>query len=263
MPPVLPENSLLLTQVRQFTTELLRWKQVLEQQFPENADNGSDSGLLLDDQAAWLSQSLQARAALLSLLDRQASRTQDFGGTQSLALYREAQYVLAVLADELILNAHWAGRYQWRLLEDELFRSHAAGDIFFDRLDRLLAPTVLTSRELALVYLQALALDFRGRYRGADPQNRLERYRRQIYQRVFGHTPEQEAQIRLSPGSYGPEIEEEPHRLASAHLWWWSLAVILVVWVIVSSLLWHHVASPVATAAQRINHFRSVGQVSQ
>jgi type VI secretion system protein ImpK len=199
----------------------------------------------------------RARGALLSVLEGQANRIQELGGNLAHSVYREAQYVMAVTADELMLNGAWNGRGQWRLLEEELFQSHAAGDIFFERLERLLAPPVLASSELAMIYLQALALDFRGRYRGYDPQHQLEQYRRFLFGRIFGHAPENDSRERLFSLSYAQESDGEVRRIASAHVWWFVIAGLCAVWLLASALLWQHIADPIQAKVHAVQqHFR-------
>ncbi len=54
--------------------------------------------------------------------------------------YFEAQYVMAAFADDVFIHLDWEGRRAWtsNLLEATLFQSHVAGEMFFEKLDRLL-----------------------------------------------------------------------------------------------------------------------------
>src|SRR5580658_64213 len=74
---------------------------------------------------------------LVSLLERQSLEAGQ-GGAFAYEVYREAQYVMAALADEIFLHLDWEGRSRWTLLESELFHSHAAGEVFFQRVEDLL-----------------------------------------------------------------------------------------------------------------------------
>jgi type VI secretion system protein ImpK len=249
-------------QFRQFAGELIEQKKSLETQFPlapgaiaNTSGNAPEAVQMATTMAAEVQ---RARGALLNVLGGQANRIQELGGNLAYSLYREAQYVMAVTADELMLNGAWLGRSQWRLLEEELFQSHAAGDIFFERIERLLAPPVLVSTELAMIYLQALALDFRGRYRGHDPQHQLEQYRRYLYGRIFGHTPEKEVHDRLFSLSYAQESDGEVRRIASAHVWWLVLAGVCVLWVVGSALLWEQISAPIDAKVHTIQQHSRV-----
>ena len=256
----IPENSLLLMQFRQFAGELIRQKKLLEVQFPlaPGAPSLTEGSQSAEEGAVMVVEVQRARSALLSVLEGQANRIQELGGNLAYGVYREAQYVMAVTADELMLNGAWRGRGQWRLLEEELFQSHAAGDIFFERLERLLAPPVLASNELAMIYLQALALDFRGRFRGHDPQHQLEQYRRYLFGRIFGQVPENDSRERLFSLSYAQESDGEVRRIASAHVWWLVLGGVCALWVLGSALLWQQIAGPIDAKARAVQqHIRS------
>jgi type VI secretion system protein ImpK len=247
----LPENSVLLMQFRHFVSELITVKQRMEQGFPTPPETLSQTALLEKFPGIDIEMD-RARFGLVALLEQQSMRVQDISGSLAFSLYREAEYVMASLADELMLNAEWAGRLHWKLLEEEIFKTRASGETFFTRLDRLLAPNAVPSRELAMIYLQALALDFRGKFRGRDPHNQLAHYRRQLYDRIFQRKLERDNHDLLFPQSYTIESEAESARLASPHLWWLVLAGVLVVWLLVSTVLWRTVASPLQGHLQRI-----------
>jgi type VI protein secretion system component VasF len=109
-----------------------------------------------------------------------------------------------------------------------------------------------------MIYLQALALDFRGRFRGHDPQHELERYRRSLFGRIFEHAPENDSRERLFSLSYRQESEGEIRRVASAHVWWLVLAGICVLWGLASALLWQRIAGPIDAKAHVVQqHLRS------
>src|SRR5947209_3942754 len=77
---------------------------------------------------------------LVSLFERQEAQAWRYGGTYGAEFYKEAQYVMVALADEIFLNTQWEGQRFWvsNLLESKIFRTHVAGELFFQRLDRLL-----------------------------------------------------------------------------------------------------------------------------
>ena len=184
-----------------------------------------------------------ASLLLLGILGQQSVRVQELGGTYGYGLYREAEYVMAALADEIMLNAQWSGRAHWQLLEEELFHSHASGDLFFRKLDRLLSGDTNSSAELAMIFFQALALDFRGRYRGNDPNKSIERYRRRLYHHIYQQAPEDLPQYPFFSQNYQIEVDDEVgRRLPSPHMWWLVLGGIVTVWLVASTLLWQQIS---------------------
>ncbi len=103
--------------------------------------------------------------------------------------YREAQYVLAVLADETLINTEWFGRELWKhhLLEFSLFKTNNAGDLFFEKLDSLLKDGNQLNAGLVEVYLRALILGFQGKYRGTKTcQAIINQYKRECFIFIYG-----------------------------------------------------------------------------
>ncbi len=260
-----PENSILLMQFRQFASELIRLKQLVEQKYPPDgtvdvpvgntapmaapaiADVGGEditsSPAPVSCGAGEETESEKIRQSLLGILGQQSVRVQELGGTYGYGLYREAEYVMAALADEIMLTAQWSGRARWQLLEEELFHSHASGDLFFRKLDHLLSGDTHSSAELAMIYFQALALDFRGRYRGDDPNKSIERYRRRLYNHIYQQAPEDQPPYPHFSQNYQIEIDDEAgRRIPSPHMWWLVLGGIVAVWLVASTLLWQKIS---------------------
>jgi type VI secretion system protein ImpK len=276
------ENSVLLMQFRQFCSELLRLREMVEQRYPPGVAEGPldpaappvvPKSLTLDEDRSVSESSSgssqwtgatpaeNVRQSLLALLEQQSQRSADLGGALGLGLFREAEYIMAALADELFLNAHWSGRNHWPLLEQEIFQTHASGDLFFQKLDRLLSGNATNSNDLAMIYFQALALDFRGRYRDADPQGQLERYRHRLYFRVYHSTADEGAREPIFLETYDETVNEgDIRRLSSPHLWWFVLAGICAVWFFASTLLWRHVTADIR---QQIDQIRASSQTSE
>ncbi len=128
------------------------------------------------------------RDAIVSLLEHQQRAAARVGGDYIL-VYDDARYVMAALADEIFLHSAWAGREVWDtdLVEVRFYGTRIAGDLFFQRVDRLLLSTREgMNLELAKIYLLALSLGFEGRYRGNDPEGALEAYRTRLSNYVHG-----------------------------------------------------------------------------
>lgn len=129
---------------------------------------------------------------LVNFLREQAVEAKKMGGSLGESIYREAQYIMVVFADEVFLNLlQWGGYTFWcnHLLEQRIFGTHIGGEAFFKNLDRFLALNEPIRRDLGFVYLNALGLGFRGRYRGFNDQGKIAEYKNRLYTNLFGHKP--------------------------------------------------------------------------
>lgn len=184
----------------------------------------------------------EALDRLQTLLEMQALESGRRGGDFGLLYYKDAQYVMAVLADEIFIVLDWPGRESWKsdLLETRLFGSYNAGDQFFQRLDGLLAQGERAQPELALVYLMALGLGFKGRYRGLAQASKLEEYRRRLYEYVYRKRPDLTDPGRvLSPQAYRHTLADAtPRLLPNPARWLWLLGFAFAVFLVVSHIVW-------------------------
>lgn len=243
------QNSLLLSQFREFYQELARLKAIAVRPM------GSLSNLLEGETSEPNVQAEDIWQRLLSLLETQAERAARSGGAFGYSVYREAQYVMAALADEFFLNQDWPGKKNWALLETRLFRSHAAGEVVFKKLDLLLLQRDPVYLDLAAIYFFALSLGFQGKYRENDPGNAIDRYRRQLFAMIFRSNPE------LLQGNHHLFSQSYSHTLAEGRIvklphprnWLLALAAIIVLWVTVSHALWSHVTGPIQQRLCDIN----------
>ncbi|HEV2962460.1 MAG TPA: DotU family type IV/VI secretion system protein [Candidatus Angelobacter sp.] len=235
------QNSLLLTQFREFYQELARQKAVAINPV------SSLSQLIQGESRDPRVQAEDIWQRLLSLLESQAERASRSGGAFGYEVYREAQYVMAALADEFFLNQEWRGKASWPLLETRLFRSSGAGEIFFKKLDLLLLQRDPVYVDLAAVYFFALSLGFQGKYRGNDPNNSIDRYRRQLFAIIFRSNPELlQGNHHLFRQNYSHTlVEGRSIKLPHPRTWFLLLAAILIVWVAVTHSLFVHVTAPV------------------
>jgi type VI secretion system protein ImpK len=157
--------------------------------------------------------------------------------------FREAQDVMATLADEVFLHLEWQGRSAWaaNLLETRLRGTHVGGERFFDRLDALLRDPDPLKRPLAAVYLLALSLGFQGRWRGVPGgAERLEEYRTKTFAFVYpGHLSVAAGQRRLFPEAYEHTLEKgEPLRLPHTRRWLAAAAAVLLFFLVASHRVW-------------------------
>lgn len=182
------------------------------------------------------------RRHLISVLEGQVPESRRRGGEYGVGYYRDAQYAMAALADEIFLTLDWPGREVWRsrLLEYELFGTYTAGETLFERVDRLLKDRDPSDGEIAAVYLLALALGFRGKYRDADDGGQIEYYRRQLFAFLFQGRPDLDREDRrMFPEAYANTLtRDEGERLPYIRRWLWLMVGIAVVFLLASVVVW-------------------------
>jgi len=117
------EKSLLLNQFHEFYSEVICQKRMI-QSYTESLpqEEAPESGEAPSEKEGIHTVSLK----LLSLLEEQALEAGRRGGEYGVRFYREAQYIMAALADEIFLNMDWEEREAWKsnLLEFKLFGTH-------------------------------------------------------------------------------------------------------------------------------------------
>ena len=245
-------GSYLLTQFREFYREVARLKRTVAYAPPLSAaeevvfaaqaaaSTGGTSG-----GTSILARPSEASPAvtgvwqqLLSMLERQALEAGQ-GGAFAYEVYREAQYVMAALADEIFLHLDWEGKSSWPLLESRLFQSHIAGEEIFTRIERLLQRRDPFYLDLAAVYFMALSLGFEGKYRGEDDQDRRE-YRRQLFRMIYRRDPKLfTTTAPLFPQTYQNTLDKaEVKKLPAQWVWAWLIAAVLVLWIAASQYTW-------------------------
>jgi type VI secretion system protein ImpK len=199
----------------------------------------------------------------LGLLESQAAEATRAAGPLGLELHREALYVMAALADEIFVHLDWDGRQYWlaNLLEARLFNSHAAGELFFSRLETLLAREDPAATETAAVYLMALGLGFRGRYWGVDDGGALDSYRSRLFFLIGREKPElAAAATRLFPEAYRNTIQAGAARkLSNPRPWILILAGTVALWLLTAQFLWWNLSGPLNDSVSRISGSQRAG----
>jgi type VI secretion system protein ImpK len=170
--------------------------------------------------------------------------------------YFEAQYVMAAFADDVFIHLNWEGKRAWasNLLEEALFQSHIAGELFFDKLDRLLRDRDPGDKSLAAVYLTTLSLGFRGKYHGLNDHGRLRRYRQELFAFVFRQPQDLKGDAKIAfPDSYVKNLRTEKRKkLTNPRVWLAVLAFVVVAYVAVSHGIWMKLTSRVDYTNQQI-----------
>ncbi|MDR1362180.1 MAG: DotU family type IV/VI secretion system protein [Holosporaceae bacterium] len=103
---------------------------------------------------------------------------------------REIIYLMAAIADEIFLNMAWDGKKYWEdnMLEERFFGSQVAGEVIFEKINELLMGKQLPSTEKAEIYLKALSLGFRGKFRGLEEElAQINIYRARLYDFIDRH----------------------------------------------------------------------------
>jgi len=192
------------------------------------------------------------RQRLLLLFEHQARDAHTYGSE----FYREAQYVMAALADEVFLQIDWDGKNYWlsNLMESHLFGTHVAGEMFFHRLDRILQDRDPALKDLAAVYFMALSLGFRGRYRGFNDNGLIALYRQQLYAFIFQSTPDLTSDTKqLFPEAYQhTQVSHTRRRLPDTRFWVGVLFIVIVLFIGVSHMLWTNLTTPLEKANSEI-----------
>lgn len=134
-------------------------------------------------------QAQRVAARLLKLLRQQERNTTADAASEAGRLERKALYVMAALADEiLIFELVWPGREVWLtvLLEQAMFDSSNAGSRFFSMAQQLLQDNIRSRLhiDLAAVFLLAMELGFKGCLRARQGQTELAAMRHRLYQFV-------------------------------------------------------------------------------
>lgn len=135
----------------------------------------------------------QVREALYDELQMLGQQARGLGGRFSQENQAEARYLMAAIADEMLIAMDWPHRDTWigYLLEERLCGTRCAGDRVFDLIDALLLAREPDRREMAMLYLFALALGFRGRYRdSAADQRHLLQLRASLFRLAHGREPD-------------------------------------------------------------------------
>lgn len=163
------------------------------------------------------------------------------GGAFGGALYREAMYAMAALADEVFITGFdWPGAIAWRdrPLEMRLFGTAVAGERLFQRIDALLAEGDPARAEVAAVYQMTLALGFQGRWRGGRDLAPVLAARRGLTTLIARRTGSSPGQP-LFAESYAHTLDQGEVVLRPAVARWiWAVVVFMGLWLSVQHGLW-------------------------
>lgn len=180
------------------------------------------------------------------LFDKFSSQAQYQPGEFAGAYFQDLLYAMVAMLDEVFLAFAWHGQRRWKhnLMEKRYFHTQIAGELFFKKVEDLIQTNDSTRLDLAEVYLMILALGFKGQYRGEDDEGQLRWYRQQLYALIHKHSSTlfHPGRERLIEESYDHTISFEVIK-GLPHLKNWMIAFssIVIVYIIISSFLWHGV----------------------
>jgi len=191
---------------------------------------------------------------LENLLELQSLESRRESSRFELENVADARYLKAALADEILLHTPWIGRERWtgHLLESSLFRTNIAGDLVFSRIEELLSGREPSKRDIARLYLFALALGFQGKYRGAGEEARLLGYREELFQFVYQRPADFSGRDRVvSERAYASTLSHiAPRKLPTLSRWTVLFLLGVATLLAVSELLWLWQSWPVRQVLQ-------------
>jgi type VI secretion system protein ImpK len=200
-----------------------------------------------------LDTALAASRRLQHVLEQYALDAAVETGEYGAERFREAQYVMAALTDEIFLHTDWPGREAWlsTMLERGLFGTQIAGEEIFRRIDKLLTVRTGAAVDLATVYFMVLGLGFEGRYRGSDGAV-LGGYRLRLYRFIYRRESGMSAEP-LVPQAYASTLRGAvPPRLPLVRRWAIALAVTVTVYLIASQIIWRNLSGEVRATSSEI-----------
>jgi len=225
------------------------------QPVPANGSQGQQSTINPADASAMLFQNIQRRLRIF--LEEIALQASYQLGEYAQTNFKEAHYIMAAMADEVFLNLNWPGRVMWRknLMESQLFQSQTAGELLFERLDKLLEIADPSRVDLAMVYLEAISLGFRGKYRGQDSDPKIDFYKKQLF-----HFINRRDSDLYSPGRrtlinapYDYNISLPPSKgLPDVRSWVLTFFGVAITYLFVTYILWYRVVSDLNEALEYI-----------
>ncbi len=244
-PDAAQPHALLLGLFAEFYEELVRIKQ--------QAQRGTLPDYLCDGGIAPVTPQALAGAVsarLLAVLAGQHRQLEQRGSEAQLSQYRAVSYVMAALADEVLLfDLDWAGQSAWLsvLLEHRLCGSRLAGRRFFEQAEALLASPARNTLQcdLASCYLLALQLGFKGMHRSVRSAADLDPLRERLWRFVNGSSPPDYASQLFPQAHAHTLVSAQDARIAPTAPWLRAAQAWVCGFVVLSSLLWLWLVQPV------------------
>lgn len=167
--------------------------------------------------------------------------------------FKEAQYAMVALADEVFLTLPWAGKAAWnqQLLEGQIFQSQSAGAQIFQRLDLLLSKYDPSRVGVAKIYFHILALGFRGQYSDPKDIGIVKNYQKRLYVFIYGKSPvlDESGITKLLPDCYAHTTTSNVAvRLPGVRFWTRIIFCVLCFFLVITAVVWYDIAAPLHKA---------------
>lgn len=193
---------------------------------------------------------------LQTFLEEQAIKVKYGGNSFVENYYAEAQFIMVSLADEVFLHLEWPGKRYWEfnLLEQRLYNTHSAGQVFFEKLDELLMNKDPARVALAVLYLDALGLGFKGKYRHFSDDGAFESYRKRLFVFINHREPYLfTKKIHLFPDAYAHTLEGgEAKELPNLRKWYLLFAGVGLSYLFVSYVIWYSTTAEITRTLNEI-----------
>ena len=177
------------------------------------------------------------------------------GGGFAVKYYREVQYIMVALTDEVFLNLDWIGKSEWEdnLLESRIFNTQVAGERLFENIDRFLEVRDAANSDVGVLYIIAIGLGFKGKYKDLNDHGMIQEYRKKLYARVMHDTPYLlEERHLFFPQAYQNTIDQRTSiKMPNLRVWYTALGGIFAVFLLVSSVIWFATTAPVGSVLDK------------
>lgn len=162
---------------------------------------------------------------------------------------RDVKYIITILADETFINLNWEGTEIWKLylLEKNLFKTEIAGDKFFDMAD--IALNDLNNEEMAFMYLIALSLGFKGKYRDVEnSEEYLNWYKSKLYSIIHFNKERlfYPGRQHLINSCYEYTCSEGTDKmLPDTNYWIVTIVGIIILYIVISYIIWFNITGDI------------------
>lgn len=129
----------------------------------------------------------QLHQNLVQIIETQEMQIINTAGSFAQSCYRELQYLMCALADEVLLHKNWAGKQWWadNLLEYKFFNTRNAGDAIFKNIDKLLISHDNYKKNLFSSYLYLLSLGFKGKFNlKQNAEKEIKQYKLALFEAI-------------------------------------------------------------------------------
>jgi type VI secretion system protein ImpK len=246
------QSNVLLKQLRDFIAEVLQVIGTLSPPMTADDEPAEHVHQLAQEASERIARIVGAKTLDLSQNDSTAAR----------AATDELRYLMAAMADELLLSRDWPGRARFTetLIETRLFGSSVAGDQIFQRIDTLLAGASDIAPPMAALYLFAISTGFEGRHRGLHADEALQPLRDALFRLIYRREaqlgsslagqPDQRERV-LSPQAYRyPLSNIVPVRFFRLNLGTLTFIGTMLLLLALSQVAWRWSTAPVRKALE-------------